>query len=441
MEKLLPLLSGKLKSELIALIAAHPDCKIAQELIIASDAIDNINVETDLASYTSDNFSINMLEIRVAEWNNTINSYLTNFGRMISFRQDEFSLSFLPEGKIPEYNAAREWSRTNRQEMKPARLIQKVLAKKHTCKEFEDFSNYLKVQILDCGEFILVSGEDIPKYYNSDNYIKQESTLGHSCMKGSGCETFFDIYVDHAKMLVYINPVLDKIYARALVWEIEDKVYLDRIYYCYDYLKNYYIGYAKERGWYIRNNNSLLETGNTQGWRGPKDDYSTVHFPKLTIQLNKIYDNWPYLDSFRYLDLDKQILTTYLSSNNENLKVLDCTEGWYNSLGEVYECAFCHSIAVSYDSDEYPDDWQYSEYDDCYYCPQCAIYCDGIDDYVGPNSTIVSVHAPDAMQLNFPLSYVIDSDSFCEICGEWYTIDHPNVTLDENNEYVVLKEE
>ena len=54
---------------------------------------------------------------------------------------------------------------------------------------YEDFSNWIKNEILEAGNFVLVSGSDITKYYNEENYYEVKGTLGNSCMRHSECRT------------------------------------------------------------------------------------------------------------------------------------------------------------------------------------------------------------------------------------------------------------
>ena len=83
-------------------------------------------------------------------------------------------------------------------------------------------------------------------------------------MRYTECQKYLDIYVDHCKMLVLLNKNTDKISGRAIIWEIDGKTLMDRVYYTEDHMLDIFINYAKEHKWYYRESNSLLDTGDTQ---------------------------------------------------------------------------------------------------------------------------------------------------------------------------------
>ena len=145
-----------------------------------------------------------------------IETLINDEARMLSFRHNAFEISYLPKGKRAIYTSTNTWGRENRQTAKPARLIQKILIREFKCKEFEDFSNWIKNELLCSGEFKIVTGDDIVKYYDGDNYYKNNGTLGNSCMRHSDCADYFNIYKDCAKLLVCLKD--DKVLGRAIIW-------------------------------------------------------------------------------------------------------------------------------------------------------------------------------------------------------------------------------
>ena len=132
-----------------------------------------------------------------------IETLINDEARMLSFRYNAFEISYLPKGKQAIYTSANTWGRENSQTAKPARIIQKILNREFKCKEFEDFSNWIKNEILEAGEFVLVSGSDITKYYNEENYVEVKGTLGNSCMRYDTCQKYFKVYEDHATTVRY----------------------------------------------------------------------------------------------------------------------------------------------------------------------------------------------------------------------------------------------
>jgi hypothetical protein len=200
---------------------------------------------------------------------------------------------------------------------------------------------------------------------------------------------------------------------RAIVWEVDGVTILDRIYTCFDYLENCFIDYAKEHKWWIRTSNSLLSTGDDQTWYTPDDDYQSTSYREFKIVLDRHYDCFPYVDSFRYFDGDRTI-----STHNGPKFALDSTEGDYR--GEVYQCHDCGRTFYGYDS-ETPEGLFWSEYADCYLCEDCCWYSDGMDDYIPNSDDPIYVHGKYGGD-NYPESYV----------DEWL-IEDPDGSEDGNN--------
>ena len=387
MNKLLPILSTSLR-EIIDTIVKKADDPIAKELQYVDTIVNNIN---DVCYGIKEELEQSILDT-------IVNPLITDEVRMLSIRVGEFEVSFLPKGKTPEYGQRNTWLRHNRQTGKPARIFQKLLKKEFKTREWEIFTNLIKAELCECADFQLVEGEDIRYWYLDDNYYKCDGTLGNSCMRYEHAQPYFDIYVDNAKMLITTKDGL--LTGRAIVWEIGDITLLDRIYTCFDYLENCFIDYAKEHKWWIRENNSLLSTGDDQGWLTPDDNYENVTYREFTITLKKTPEQFPYVDSFRYFDGDRII-----STNSSYHCALDSTEGEWR--GEVYTCANCGATYYGYD-DETPEELHWSEYDDAYYCNDCCWYSDGLDDYISNNEASIDVIGRWSTS-NYPESYVTDN--------------------------------
>lgn len=320
----------------------------------------------------------------------------------LSLRQenDTFEVSFLPKDKPLEYNG-NNWSRKNRQTGKPGKIFQKLLVREFKQKEWEDFSNHFKACACCCNNFEIVEGKDIAKWYNQDNYYACKGTLGNSCMRYDFCGSYFKLYEDRAKMLITTKN--GGLTGRAIVWEMEDGiVLLDRIYTCFDYLENCFIEYAKEHKWWIRDDNSLLHTGDDQYWYSPDDDYSQCTSREFKITLDKHYDYFPYVDSFRYYDENTNTIST--RSDFEYTASLDSTDGEIYGRTE-YVCEYCGHTELGYD-DEAPDCMCWSEYDDCWYCEDCCWYSDGLDSYVSNGEARISVYDKYENTTDYPQSYV-----------------------------------
>ena len=427
-KKMLPLLSDGLRKIVENIREKHPNCDIVKELLLADDLI--IGYNNYYYSCSDENETSVMIVLR-----EKIESLINDEARMLSFRYNTFEISYLPKGKQAIYIDTNTWGRDNRQTAKPARLIQKILLREYKCKEFEDFSNWMKNEMIAAGEFVLVEGSDITKYYNKDNYVECKGTLGNSCMRYDNCEDYFEVYEDHAKMLVCRKE--DKILGRAIVWELPEGTFMDRVYTCYDYLESQFIDYAERQGWYHRVNNSLLSDGDFQEWYGPKSEYKLKERPSLTIQLNKKYEYMPYVDSFRYYNESNNTINTDPDDGN---CYLSNTDGEYDTDDPVYfTCERCGHEERSYSENDVPDNFHWSEWDECWYCDDCSTYCDGINDYVNVDTPVKYAYNQRGSYRLYPKSYIIDSGDFVEINNEWYHINSSLITYDEETTSYILK--
>ena len=132
-----------------------------------------------------------------------------------------------------------------------------------------------------------VDGEDIRYWYLEKNYLLYEvGSLGKSCMRHDHCQQFLDIYVDNpniCKLMIY--KVDDRISMRALLWTLSDgSMYLDRVYSNSEADAIILMNYAKEKGW------RYFDT--------------SVATPDIYIKTPLIYAEYPYMDTFKYLDMN-----------------------------------------------------------------------------------------------------------------------------------------
>lgn len=409
MQNKIELFSDSFRDLLTKMQKNHPECEIINQLVEADKLTHAYNALVSIREIDNYDLVYPLIEKR-------INEIITDEARMISCRHESFELSYLPKGKEPEYASDGVWSRSNRQTAKPARLIQKLLVQKFTCKEFEDFSNYFRSEITHSGEFVILSGSDITKYYNRVNYEEESGTLGNSCMRYDSCESYFGVYEDNAKMLVIMKG--EKILGRALLWEMSDGTTLmDRVYTAYDYLYSTFITYAEEHKWWHRDDNSLLNDGDYQYWLTPDDNYQMATSREFQISLNKRYDEFPYMDSFRYYDYEANLLST--------IPIRDCsylsnTDGsWREQYPWV--CDSCGTTYYSNYDDETPDEIFYSDYEDRYLCEDCAIWCEYIESYVSRYCDMVNLSIEKLDDTPVPRTYIEDRGSdFIEIDGHYF---------------------
>lgn len=210
-----------------------------------------------------------------------------------------------------------------------ARKMLEVAGKKYSDKELEDFVNEFKfhVSIQKNREllFELVEGEKIKYYYHLDRYdYTKEGPLHGSCMRYKKCQKYFGIYVENpqvCKLLILKSPDnQDLIIGRALIWTLDNgDIFMDRIYYSYESDVNLFKDYAIKNGWcYKQRQESSSHT--TIEWNPEK-----LREGDLIVKLqNYWFDDYPYMDTLKYLYEYRQIL----SNNNYRADLtLESTEG------------------------------------------------------------------------------------------------------------------
>lgn len=426
-----PILSGLLRSFLKEINDKNEN-EIIEEILYVDSYITNYN---KFVNYLTPDLQDTL--------NKEIEQLVTDEVSMLSIRQnDDMMISFLPKGKDPIYNYDNTWSRQNRQVGKPAKIFQKLLVKQFKTRDWEIFANVIKAGLCNCLNFTLVSGEDIRYWYNCEHYYKCDGTLGNSCMRYEYASSYFDIYVDNAKMLITLKDGL--LTGRAIVWQMGEITLLDRIYTCFDYLENCFIDYAKEQGWWIRENNSLLSTGDDQYWLTPDDNYTSSVRKVFKLTIPKVYDLFPYMDSFRYYDDYKELSTCDIY---DSCVALDSTDGTITR-PEVFTCACCGNTYTGYNG-ELPDDIYWSERDQEYYCGDCCWYCYELEDYIPNTDEKTLVYVSKLNEDYYPWSYVEDNlitdpndeteESIVEIDGKYYSTNYPYIEYNEEEQCYVLQ--
>jgi hypothetical protein len=165
-------------------------------------------------------------------------------------------------------------------------------------------------------QFKLISGDDIAKYYNENNYYSSQGTLGSSCMKEESSKTF-KIYTQNpnkVKLLIYVDAD-DKIHGRALVWKVkkspcESKYLMDRIYTNRDSDANRFRQFADNEGWfYKKNSTSHDNVGVVFIYKGQEIA------GEVKVKLDGDCRNYPYVDTMCYLSKDKDSLSNLSDKN------------------------------------------------------------------------------------------------------------------------------
>lgn len=181
-------------------------------------------------------------------------------------------------------------------------------------------NNFLLFSNNDHIKVELLSGSSILDSYKSENYLFVKSTLGSSCMNNKD-SSYFDIYVDNPEVVSVLTiKTYNKIVGRCLIWITDcGKKVMDKRYTCDDWV-----------------NVKFDEIRNTDGYI----NYDSIE--QTSIKLNKEglkdvrFENYPYLDTFRYLNREDNVLYNMLPhnyrSNSSKIILLGRTDGEYNNL-------------------------------------------------------------------------------------------------------------
>ncbi len=232
-----------------------------------------------------------------------------------------------------------ELDKKSRNEVKLGRFVNAVLPGKYTPKDIEEFTNQFKATLEKQGEhFEEVSGEEINHWYNYENYVSMEGSLGNSCMARK--KGFFNIYVNNpevCKMLILVED--EKLIGRAIVWKLNtiksygvdpepDVWFMDRQYSINDTYVEKFRNYAKEKGWYYKTyNNHHSYTNVTINGQEKNCD--------MTIQIKPgKYRQYPYMDTFKRYNPEDGLLYNDEESDEsyEGQYILNDTGGGYEEI-------------------------------------------------------------------------------------------------------------
>lgn len=208
---------------------------------------------------------------------------------------------------------------------------------------------------------------------------------------------------------------------------------MDRVYYIEDSLYNIFVNYAKENKWYIRESNCLLSDGDDQRFLSPKDNYTEPVTEHFVLNLVKIYPEWPYIDSFRYLDLEEKVLTTY---RRRNTYTCSFTDGNYEDSEDWDEEYQCENCGCQY-SDE--DELVYSEYFDTPGCTSCMSWSEIMQDWI-PDSKVVYVKTDYACHNGEVCcsEYLASCpEEYVYIEGSWYSTEFKGICKNQDGDWVV----
>lgn len=225
----------------------------------------------------------------------------------LTFRNNG-NISFLPAGKehITADNGL--WSKDNRQEGKPGKVIRKLFTEKALkiipAKEFEQFTNQYKAEFNEDGyTFEILPNTRINEVYNNLKRKEGGAGLNQSCMnrnsehrKNDTEGMFLELYAmcDNLKIIT-LTTRSGQLCGRALLWMVDGIQIMDRIYVSDDFMYDMFLNYASDNGMWRKRNYKSYER--------PKDfideNGNTIN-RAFTIKTDTEFNLYPYIDTFRY---------------------------------------------------------------------------------------------------------------------------------------------
>ncbi len=331
---------------------------------------------------------------------------LTDDVDYITFRNDG-SISYLPKGKVHQENDDGTWKREGRQTGRAAKVIRRMFTKRilSTFKDsdFECFSNQYKSTFSEDGyKFQLLDNSSVKRVYSM--YRKcGDSSLSSSCMNER--LRYLDVYENckSLQILVMTNEA-DELCGRALVWDVDGIVLMDRVYVAMDFLYESFLTECKKRGWWRKGNykgsdrKTLLV--NEKGDEVDK---------KLVIYTDTNFEYFPYIDTFTYGDdgalYNYENRNDYTYENTDGSRIEHTAKTW----DDIDECYIEEYDAV------YLEDG-YGRYSGCY------------------------THIDNCVQINRGW-YHIESDSIVKVDNMWYLKDDEEVCYCEKHDEYYLAED
>jgi hypothetical protein len=232
----------------------------------------------------------------------------------------EDMVGFINQSKVKDKiddvydNPELPYSMSGRGEVKIGKIVNYICSLRNisvTDSDRENFVNAWKASTeVNTIQFKLVSGDDIAKYYNEENYYNKNGTLGSSCMADKSGRTF-KLYTENpnkVKLLIYVDGD-DKIHGRALVWKVkkspcESKYLMDRIYTNRDSDVIRFKQFADNEGWFYKRHASSHDSeGVVFIYKGKKVA------GEVKLKLKGDFRYYPYVDTMSYLSKDKDSLS------------------------------------------------------------------------------------------------------------------------------------
>jgi len=230
-----------------------------------------------------------------------------------------------------------------RNPVKVGKIVNILSPGKWTPGDIEKFTD--KFKAVQKGETSMtikvVEGDEIAFWYDEENYLNKDSSLGSSCMRYKRCKNYFDIYTKNpevCKMVCLLDEDENnqpKLRARALLWKVDSikfEWFMDRQYAISDADVEYLREWATREGYAYKSSNSF---GGFKGVTFNEENFTI----NMTVQLKELnYLNFPYVDTFRRFNPeDSKLYNDEDQEDNEGDYLLNGISGDYTEItGGVY---------------------------------------------------------------------------------------------------------
>jgi len=251
---------------------------------------------------------------------------------------DPSKLSYLTRDRFENISQDEIWSSSRRYQAKPSGILSKIF-RKIDYAEMEKFIDSIKSEGSRIHtQFSIAIGEEILLWYDEDSYDKRtHGSLNSSCMKHKSCQKYFDLYTRNSgtiELLILRDRVFGTLLGRALLWEVDGGLkIMDRIYTTNDSVyRGLFKDFALENGYLYR----AEQSWNSSLWfivDGKRQ------YLELSVKLDtQDIHSFPYLDTFKFFDLNNKIFYNYHPKSSERIVVMTSSGGSFHSSDSLEQC-------------------------------------------------------------------------------------------------------
>jgi len=363
-------------------------------------------------------------------------------------------LTYLGKKKLTVLSNNGKWLPQSRTQIKFGKGLRKIVgnnASYLTSQVYETFHNFTYSKFHFNDSFEIVSGLDIADAYHGDNYASGSGSLNSSCMRYSECQHYLDIYTENPQIELLISKnTAGKITGRALilktVFDDNPVTIMDRIY-GQDKTIQAFKDYATKNGMLHKRD---------QNYHNPvlvAPNGSLVR-DIVRIPLSKTrYNEYPYMDTFKYIDWENNVITNYPISTS-NIKC-ESTQGNYSYVdshedddyvqlpnGEsilAENAGYCEHL----DEWHHLDDIHWSDEHNTYLHSDVAIYIESQGDWFHENDDIAMDETTGEYDLLDNLKYSLYDDCYysdyeeCIVLGPVHPDDTRQITLINGDQHYI----